>query len=530
MKKKIVIGLIIIAAVASFFIFTGDEDEYEFETVEERELVEEVFESGIAKSGDSVNLSFRTGGTLNELTVTEGQSVSAGDLIGNLDTTDLEIKKNQAQSRVESQTAELELLKQGAREEEVEDLERRLKEAEESVEIAERSLEQAERSKETSLENAYTGVPSLINKSELLAKNIKDEYKDLRDRYFTGFYVQDTYLARRLIRDIENAYDDLRELSRTVDKDSSFDEMDEALSQAEETFSLFEKHTETLIDISETDFYERRFSPESEKLLWDTKDEVSDMLSTVTGRKGEIKAVRDETDSSITSAESNLSSARSRRNEVRDSLESAKRGGRDEEIEAMEASLRGAIYDLQLARREIEKATIYSPRSGKVSKIHHREAEEISPGSPVVTVLTDDDFYVQVDIYEGDIESVNIDDPAEVEFVAFPGKEFSGKVSSINQTGKIVDGVVYYEVDISLDKIPEGIMAEMTADTTIETSRKTTISLPREAIRRDGVRRYVEVLEDDERKEVDIETGITDAYGYTEIISGVSEGDKVIID
>ena len=530
MKKKIVVGVIILIAIVAFIIFNNGDTEYNFETVEERELVEEVFESGIVKSGDSLNLSFRTGGTLQELNVSEGQSVSQGDFIAGLDTSDLEIKKSQAQSRIESQSIELDLLRQGARQEEIEDLERRLEEAEDALEIAERSLNQAKSSKETALDNAYTGIPSLLGKVEIFSKEVKDEYKELRSRYFSGFYLQDTYRARSLIREVENAYDDLRSLSRSIDKGSSFEEMDAGLSQAEETLDLIEKNTETLIDISETDFYERRFSTESSSLLWEIKDNVSEMLSQVVGRKGEIRKVRDETDSSITSAESNLSSARSARNEVGDRLESAKRGGRDEEVEAAQASLRSSVYDLELIQRDIDRSSIFSPQSGKVSRIHHRKSEEVSPGSPVVTLLTDDDFYVQVDIYEGDISSVNIDDPVEVEFVAFPGEEFSGRVAAINETGKVVDGVVYYEVDIVIDDAPERLMAEMTADTTIETSRKTVISLPREAIRRDGARRYVKVLEDDQVKEVDVETGITDAYGYTEIISGVSDGDKVIID
>ncbi len=530
MKKKIIASLIILVALVGFFILRNGEAEHEFATVEERELIEEVFESGVVRSGDSVNLSFGTGGTLNRLAVSKGQTVAAGDFIAGLDATDLQLKKRQAESRIEAQTAELEMARRGARDEEVEDLERRLEEAEESVEIAERSLRQAEESKETALENSYVGVPSLITKAELFTEEVKNEYKDLRSRYFTGFYLQDTYVARRLIRDVENAYDDLRTVSRSVDKKSDFEEMSDGLKKAEETLSLIEKNTETLIDISETDFYERRFSDQSNLLLRETQNEVAEILSSVKGKRGEIRSIRNETEASVTSAESNLSSAKSRRNELVDRLESAKRGGREEEIKALEANLRSAIYDLRLTEREIEKSTISSPRSGKVSQIHLRENEQASPGSPVVTVLTDDEFYVQIDIYEGDIASVNIDDPVRVEFVAFPREEFSGRVSSIDETGKLIDGVVYYEVDISLDDKPQRLMSEMTADATIETSRKTTLSLPREAIRRDGAGRYVEILEDGQKKEIDIQTGITDGYGYVEILEGLSAGDQVLVD
>ena len=529
MKKKIIAGLIILAALGAFFIFRSGDTEYEFATAQERELIEEVFETGVVKSGDLINLSFRSGGELTRLNVSEGEPVERGQFIAGLDTTDMELQKRQAESRIEAQTAELEMLKKGASDEEIEDLENRLEDAKRSLETAERSLSEAKDSRETVLKNVYTTVPSLITKVELFSRSVKDEYRDLRDRYFTGFYLQDTYLARRLIREVENSYDQLRVASRGVDKNSSFEEMDEALNQAEETLDLIEKHTETLIDISETDFYERRFSARSESLLRETKNETSELISSVSGKKGEISSVRNETRSAITSAEGNVNSAQAQKNELDDRLESAKRGGREEEVRALEANMQSAIYDLRLAEREIEKSRIYSPRAGKVSKIHLRENEQASPGSPAVTILSDGEFYIEVDIYEGDITSVNVGDSVSIELVAYPGETFTGQVTSIDQTGQLIDGVVYYKTDISIENPPERIMPEMSADATIETSKKTTISLPREAIGRDGARRFVEILEDGERKEVEIETGITDAYGYVEIINGLSKGDQVLI-
>ena len=530
MKKKIIAGLIILVAAGGLFIFRDGDSEHEFATVEERDLVEEVFETGVVKSGDSINLSFRSGGELTSLNVSEGQIVERSQFVAGLDTTDLEIQKRQAESRIDAQTAELEMLNQGARDEDIRDLENRLKDAEESVSIAERSLKEARESRESALENSYIGTSSLVNRAYLLSKSLKEDYNDLKDRYFVGFYLQETYRARRSIRDIEDAYDDLRVISRSINENSSFEEKEEGLNQAEETFLIIEDSIEALIDISEIDFYERRFSTASTGMLWEGRDEASEMISSIASKKGGIISTKNETRSGVTSAESNLTSARAQRNELRDRLEAAKRGGREEEIKALEANLRSAGYDLRLTEREIEKSRIYSPQRGKVSKVHLRENEQASPGAPVVTILTDEEFYIETDIYEGDITSVNAGDPVSIELVAYPGEIFNGEVTSIDQTGQLIDGVVYYKTDISIENSPERIMPEMSADATIETSKKTTISLPREAIGRDGARRYVEILEDSERKEVEIETGITDAYGYVEIISGLSAGDQVLID
>ncbi len=530
MKKRIIVGLIILVGLGGFFIFQNSDPDYQFTTVEERELVEEVFETGVVKSGDLLNLSLRSGGQLSSLSVSKGERVDRGQFLAGIDTTDMELQRAQAEARIESQTAELDMLKKGADDNRIKDLKNRLDDARRSVETAKRSLSQAEESRQTALENSYIPIPSLITKVELFSRNVKEEYKDLKERYFTGFYLQDTYVARRLIRDVENQYDELRVVSRSVDKNSNFKEMDEALSKAEEALDLIERHTETLIDISETDFYERRFSPASQSLLRETKNETSEILSSVSAKKGEIRSIKDETEAAIISAEANLNSAKAQKNELEDTLESAKRGGREEEIAALEANLRSAIYDLRLAEREIEKSRIYTPESGKITKLHFKENEQVSPGSPVVTLLTDKEFYIETDIYEGDIASVNIGDPVSIELVAYPGEVFTGQVRSIDQTGQLIDGVVYYQVDISFENPPEGAMNEMSADVTIETSKKRNISLPREVIGRDGGRRYVQVLDGDSRKEVDIEVGVTDAYGYVEILDGLSEGDQVLID
>ncbi len=531
MKKKILIIIIILTVgVAGFFYFRDGEEKQNLETVEERELVEEVFETGVVKSGDLLNLSFQSGGTVTEMRVAEGEAISEGDLIASLDKRDLMTGVEKARKQMEAAKAELESVKQGGREEEIRSLENRLEDAEQSLEIAEKSLEEAKKAKETNLENAYSGTPSLVNKAYLLSKSLKDGYKEVRDRYFTGIYLQDTYLARNAIRTIENSYEDLRDTSRSLTTDSTHEEMGRALLQAEETFSTIEEAIETVIEVSEIDFYENRFTTDTNEYLWESKSDASDMLASIVAKKGEIESVRDSADSALTSAESGVASARARRNEIEDNLENLKLGGRQSQIDAARAKVEAAKTDLALALRNLQRADLYSPAGGKITTVHHKRSEEVSPGVPVVTLLTEGNFYIEADIYEGEITSVNIGDPVAIELVPFPGEEFSGEIVSINETGKVVDGVVYYEVDISLEDAPERLMPEMTADVTIETSRKTTLSLPRDAIRRDGARRYVKAWEDGKEREIDIEVGITDPYGYVEIVSGLSEGDRAIVE
>lgn len=529
MKKKYIIIICAVVLLSSFLFLRNSDEDLVFEVVQERELVEEVFESGTVKSGEMINLSFRLGGIIDQILISEGDDVFKGGVVASLEKQDLISNRRKAQKQLEAAGAELMSVKEGGRVEDIESLENRLEDAEEALEIAERALSEAQNSLQTSLNNTYSGIPSLINEAYLLSKSLKDSYKDLRDKYFVGFYLQETYVARNAIRRIELSYEDLRNISREITTGSSMDKMDKGLSQADLTFSIIEESIETIIDISETDFYERRFSDASKEFLWESRDKVSKMDAAIVSAKGEIKAVKETGRSSVTSAESNLSSARARQNEIEDSLKSLKLGGRDSQVKAAEARVEIAREDLVLAQRNLERTELYSPVDGKITDIHYKKGEEITPITPMATVLTNDDYHIRVHIYEGDITSVEKGNKAAIELVPFPGQEFSGEVFSIKEIGELIDGVVYYEAKISIDNVPEGIMPEMTADATIETSRKETISLPREAIRRDGSRRYVRILKDDQVVETDIEVGISDSYGFTQITSGLSEGDRVIV-
>jgi HlyD family secretion protein len=63
-------------------------------------VTQEVSESGTVQMGESVNLSFKTGGTIKNIYVKVGDKVSSGQKLAVLDTTQLLIQLAQAQSNV----------------------------------------------------------------------------------------------------------------------------------------------------------------------------------------------------------------------------------------------------------------------------------------------------------------------------------------------------------------------------------------------------------------------------------------------
>ena len=88
-----------------------------------------------------------------------------------------------------------------------------------------------------------------------------------------------------------------------------------------------------------------------------------------------------------------------------------------------------------------------------------------------------------------------------------------------------------YKTTFQFVKENTGIKSGMTANIDILTANKeNVIVIPQQAvITRDG-EKFVKILADDGTiKEVEVETGLRGSDGNMEIISGINEGDKVVI-
>ncbi len=107
----------------------------------------------------------------------------------------------------------------------------------------------------------------------------------------------------------------------------------------------------------------------------------------------------------------------------------------------------------------------------------------------------------------------------------------TGKVYEIADEGSNDQGVVTFEVRVSIDVADEGLRPGMSAAATIVTEiAKDALLVPNGAVKSnsDGSY-YVEILADGETTptQVTVETGLTNAT-QTQILSGLSEGDLVV--
>lgn len=530
MTKKIyiIIGVVFLA-VAGFLLLRNEKEEQSFETVEKGTLTQEIFESGSTEKGEDVNLGFKEGGRVNSVYVREGESVSRGEVIAELDREELQISLREARASLSSAEANLQKVLEGASTEELNLVSTTVSSAEKNLISAEEALEDQERLAEEMLKNAHQNTSTFLGNVFMSVKEVKDDVVDFSKEYFSSFVVSETASGRKSRDSIRRSVGEIEEYRDIVQRDVDFEEKKKALVETEKQLKIILGELDNLIDVAESDFYEDRVTQADKTLLKTHRNTVNTYAAETASLIGSISSVEAETNSLLNQAKASVISAESNLDTAKAELSKVEAGSGDADTKSARAAIDQASARVDLIQKRIREATLRSPVSGTVSSVLAREGEVISPGAPVAIVVPDKDIQISVDIYEGDVASISVGNPVKASFVAFPNRDFEGEVTFINPTGKISDGVVYYEVKIILDEYPENILPRMTVDVTIQTAQKEgVLILPDRDIQRREGRYFVNVLENGRVVEKEVELGITGEGRRVEIITGLKEGEKIL--
>ena len=182
---------------------------------------------------------------------------------------------------------------------------------------------------------------------------------------------------------------------------------------------------------------------------------------------------------------------------------------------------------------QMSYATITAPISGVIASVSTQEGETVAAGLNAPTFVNIIDLgRLQVDAYVDETDIGKIKPGLEATFTvdSFPEKDFKGSVAAVYPKATIQDNVVYYITIISIEN-PEGkLKPDMTANVIINLKKhENVLTVPNRAIKRERGKRVVYVLENGRPVQKVIKTGWKDS-NYTEIIEGLNEGDRVIIE
>jgi len=233
-------------------------------------------------------------------------------------------------------------------------------------------------------------------------------------------------------------------------------------------------------------------------------------------------------ESDIAAAEAELANAQA-------SLASLLAGPSETNITIYETRLAQAQTSLQGALNSLADATLTAPFDGTITAVNVSEGELAS--GLVATIVDSGSLEVVLNVDEIDVGRLAVDQPAVVTMETWPEVEIDSFVSAISPVASTSgNGIVSYDVNLSLQESELPILVGMTANADLVTAnREDVLLVPNAAVKADRENGTFTVnlvrTEADGTKTivpVEVNVGLKDK-DYTQIIDGLVEGDVVLV-
>lgn len=565
-KKIVIVSVAAIIVVAAIMYVRSGKDPVEYATavVEKADVVEEVSVTGSIVPVSKVKLQPEVVGQVQAIFVEEGDEVEEGDLLLKIAAGDIEAKILAQRAAVNAANARLRELEAGATIEELLLSESAVETARSKVEAAQAASADAE----IAYDNADRNLKNVIAKAEtLLDSKISKTILDFDDaltvatdaiiRLSSPLFTSQDLLSftsssaaaesdathtrtaaksaltdmRMIIQDISQGpmrAIEVRDVSEAlsggllvvkVHLDAAAVLLDHAVGLSSATLSTYRKNVNTAL--SNVNFSLQVLSTNDSNV--DLQEKLND--ADITAADIALSTAS----ASLTTAVFNVDTAEKGLAQAQAQLNLQQAGTREEviasqraKVDLEKAMLSGLLHDLS-------KRRITAPMDAVVTLIAVEVGETVQMSQAVIIVNAKGNFDIIANISEIDIAQVSVGDDVRVTLDAFSkDEEWGGKVVAIQPAEKVVEGIIFYETTIRFDVDDPRLRSGMTANLDIETDRsESTLRVPYRALREDGDRLYVEVLENGIVMEVEVTVGLEND-NYYEITSGLEEGDVVV--
>ncbi len=202
------------------------------------------------------------------------------------------------------------------------------------------------------------------------------------------------------------------------------------------------------------------------------------------------------------------------------------------EVAAARALVAQTEAAAEVARVALERARITAPFDGIVSARLVQPGQTIVPSTPLFSLVDREDIHARATFDEVDVGRLATGQHARLLLDSFPGRTFEGvlyeispTVSTSKQENRTVTGKIRFTGDAT------GVRPGMSADAEIVVgSSDDALFLPTDVIVQSkgaGGRPSVLVVRAGRVRPQEVETGLSN-WDFTQIVSGVSEGDLVV--
>lgn len=213
------------------------------------------------------------------------------------------------------------------------------------------------------------------------------------------------------------------------------------------------------------------------------------------------------------------------------------------------SAAQGQVNATWLAYQATQNAIIKATTNGTVANLSSENGDTVTAGAstgvmqsagstgslgggmPVLTIANlSSDYSIKVALNETDIPKIQEGQLANIILDAFPGKTFNGSVTHVDSIGTNSQGVITYNVLISIQNAPRGIKPGMTADVSIVVDKaEKVLTVPNSAVRpyKGGKAVRIPTADKKDFTFVPVEIGLK-GETKTQIIKGLSEDQEVV--
>ncbi|MBI2612366.1 efflux RND transporter periplasmic adaptor subunit [Candidatus Kaiserbacteria bacterium] len=503
--NAVVYGGVAVVLLGAGFLFSNSKNgKEELLTVTAGAFVQEVSVSGKVIAAQDVDLGFSQGGRVAGVYVKVGQQVQAGTTLAELDNGDLRASVLQKQAALEREKASLALLREGTRSEEVE------------IALSEvRSDETELTQKRNSLVEA---VKDAFSTSDDAVRNTIDQFiSSPRIDPQINFIVSDIQLETK-VEHTRLAMESVLALwQRNVEGLAADSALPGAVSEAQYNLS------QVALLLTDANTVLNKAVPTG-----------SNTQAVIDGYETDVAAVR----AAVNVAASALVSAITAEKNAVSALETSRRsltlkqaGTRASDIDAQEADVKVAEADLANAHAQLGKTIMRAPFTGVVTKMDLKIGQVASASVSDVSMISSGTFQIESFVPEVNIALIEVGDPGNVTLDAYSADVvFTARIISIDPAETTRDGVSTYRSLLQFSENDPRIRPGMTANVVIKTDERAgIISVPQGIVFERGGKKYVRVKIGKEIEERVVTTGAVSNLGNVEILSGLSEGELVVL-
>ncbi|MES3630623.1 MAG: efflux RND transporter periplasmic adaptor subunit [Longimonas sp.] len=202
------------------------------------------------------------------------------------------------------------------------------------------------------------------------------------------------------------------------------------------------------------------------------------------------------------------------------------------QLDQAEAQVDQAEAAVEQAQDQLDNTTVRAPFAGTVEQHFAKTGEQLSPGMPVLRMVSTERMHLQVGVPERYINDIDPDAPVDVRFRALGDAVLQG---SIRFVGRTVDARSRtFNVEVELENGDQQLHPDMVGRVLMPRQQlDDVVVVPRRAVERDedGHRMYVVVDADSDAPRIEsrlIRMGPT-SQGRTVVLDGLSAGELVVV-